>query len=509
MKAFAKLSYAVATTRVTGHWWPEGQQDAIMKSKFIGRCGASVVALATTLALAPNAWADATTDVGPATVTLGGFLAAESAYRERSESADIGSSFSGIPFSNATNGHYSEFRFTARQSRLSVLAQGNVNPDTHLAFYSELDFLGAAQTANSNESNSYNLRIRNVYGTVDWDAEGVELLAGQNWSLATLNGHGITPRNEIIPATIDAQYSVGFTWARQPQIRIVKNFDHQFWLALSAENPQTTFAGGPGGPGSLTGISIINSHVGGSLLDGNNNFSINHVPDIIGKAAWEPIIGDAQPLHVEVYGLYRDFYDRVDVTSAANVLGLPVNNSNHDVSGGGVGGGITWAAIPKILDLQVSGLTGTGIGRYGSGQLPDVTFRPDGTEAPITDNIILLGATWHATPMLDIYTYAGQEAEHPKYFNVTAGAATTHFGVGNPAVVTTGCGTENASCSVNIQAENQINAGFWWKIYQGKFGSFRYGMQYSYTHLTSFAGVGGHAPTDDNMVFTSIRYYPF
>jgi hypothetical protein len=480
-----------------------------MKMKSIGRGCASLGALLAMMAVTPNAWADATTDVGPATVTLGGFLAAEGVYRERSESADIGSSYSGIPFPNSTNAHYSESRFTARQSRLSVLAQGDANADTHLAFYSEFDFLGAAQTANSNESNSYNLRIRNVYGTVDWDAEGLELLAGQSWSLATLNGHGITPRNEVIPATIDAQYSVGFAWARQPQIRIVKNFDHQFWLALSAENPQTTFAGGPGALQTLTGISATFNHAGGSLLDANNNFSINHVPDIIGKAAWEPVIGDSQPLHMEVFGIYRSFYDRVDVTSASNVLGLPVGNANHNVDGGGVGGGITWNAIPKILDLQVSGMTGTGIGRYGSGQLPDVTFRPDGTEAPITESMILLGATWHATPMLDIYTLAGQEAEHPKYFNVTAGAATTHFGVGNPAVATSGCAIENASCSVNVEAENEISAGFWWKIYQGRFGSFRYGMQYSYTHLDSFAGIGGHAPTDDSMVFTSIRYYPF
>ena len=481
-----------------------------MNRKFVRRLGASAIALASIAVTATTAMADATTDVGPATVTLGGFLAAEGVYRGRSETADIGSSFSGIPFPNSANAHYSESRFTARQSRLSVLAQGNANADTHLAFYGEFDFLGAAQTANSNESNSYNLRIRNVYGTVDWDAEGIELLAGQSWSLATLNNHGITPRNEVIPATIDAQYSVGFTWARQPQIRVVKNFDHQFWLALSAENPQTTFAGGPGGPGSLAGIFIINNHAGGSLLDANNNFSINHVPDIIGKAAWEPVIGDFQPLHMEVYGLYRSFYDRVDVTSAANVLGLPVGNNNHNMDGGGVGGGITWSIIPKILDLQVSGLTGSGIGRYGSGQLPDVTFKPDGTEAPINENIILLGATWHATPMLDLYTYAGQEAEHPKYFDVTTSPTTTaHLGLGNPAVVTSGCATEGAGCSVNIQAENQINAGFWWKIYQGKYGSFRYGMQYSYTHLTSFAGVGGHAPTDDSMVFTSIRYYPF
>jgi hypothetical protein len=477
-----------------------------MKSKFIGRCGASVVALATTLAMAPNAWADATTDVGSATVTLGGFLASEGLYRSRNEGADIGSTFSGIPFPSTNTAHTSELRFSARQSRLSILVQGNADSNTHLAFYGEFDFMAGPGSANSNESNSYSPRIRNLYGTVDWDAEGIELLAGQNWSLLTLNSHGITPRNEVPTTTIDAQYSVGFNWARQPQIRVVKNFDHQVWLALSVENPQTTFAGGPGA-GTITGLNVVDSIAGSSEFDkAATTLSLNHVPDVIGKVAWEPMIGDSQPLHIEAFGLYRSFYDRIEVTSAANALGLPVGNNNSNVSGGGFGGSIAWSAIPKVLDLQITGMTGTGIGRYGSGQLPDVTIRPNGQLAPIRETTALLGVTWHATPMLDIYAYAGQEAEQPKYFNV----GTSHLGIGNPAVVTTGCAIELGSCSVNLQAENQINGGFWWKIYQGKFGSFRYGMQYSYTHLDSFAGAGGiHAPTDDSMVFTSIRYYPF
>ena len=84
------------------------------------------------------------------------------------------------------------------------------------------------------------------------------------------------------------------------------------------------------------------------------------------------------------------------------------------------------------------------------------------------------------------------------------------LGIGNPAVVNIGCATELGSCSVNLEAENQINGGFWWRLYQGRFGSFRFGAQYSYTKLESFAGANGaHAPTDDSMVFTSIRYYPF
>ena len=80
----------------------------------------------------------------------------------------------------------------------------------------------------------------------------------------------------------------------------------------------------------------------------------------------------------------------------------------------------------------------------------------------------------------------------------------------SPAVTSSGCGA-------NIEAENQITAGFWWKAYQGKFGSFRFGMQYSYTKVLPFSGVNGagaaapyvHTSTDDSMVFTSIRYYPF
>jgi hypothetical protein len=48
-----------------------------------------------------------------------------------------------------------------------------------------------------------------------------------------MNGEGIIPRKEVTPLTIDAQYVPGFTWARQPQFRIVKDFDKKFWLGLS------------------------------------------------------------------------------------------------------------------------------------------------------------------------------------------------------------------------------------------------------------------------------------
>ena len=121
-----------------------------------------------------------------------------------------------------------------------MLTQGDVDPVTHLSGYGEVDFLGAAQTANSNESNSFNLRARHLYLTVDNDFFGAHLLAGQTWSLATMNTKGIVPRKEDIPLTIDAQYVPGFVWQRTPQIRLVKDFDYNISAAISAENPATT-----------------------------------------------------------------------------------------------------------------------------------------------------------------------------------------------------------------------------------------------------------------------------
>ena len=347
-------------------------------------------------------------------LTIGGFAAAEGVYRSKSELADIGSSFAKIPFANNVLNHVEETRGTARQSRLSLLAEGDINPDTHAAFYTELDFLAGAQTGNSNESNSFSPRIRNVYGTLDWDhvdgIANVHLLAGQNWSLATMNTKGITPRNELPPPTIDAQYVVGFAWARQPQVRLTADFiDKQLWVAVSAENPATTLASAATGTGTTaSGITATTGGTSTSQFDNTNTITFNHVPDVIAKVAFEPNLFGSRPLHMEVYGIYRDFYDRVNVATI-NALGLPAGINNQDTSSGGVGGGITWTAIPKLLDLEASALTGRGIGRYGSGQLPDAVVGPDGKLKPITETMFMAGATLHATPPIDLYFFGGEE----------------------------------------------------------------------------------------------------
>jgi hypothetical protein len=440
------------------------------------------------------------------TVTLGGFFAGESVYRSREEYADIGSTFSGIPYPNSAQAHADEFRMTARQSRITGLVQGDVDPVTHLAGYGELDFLGAAASANSNQSNSYQPRIRVMYSTVDWDVPGIELLAGQNWSLMTMTANGMSPRTEDIPPTIDAQYVVGFNWTRQPQLRLVKDFDDQVWVGVSAENPQTTFAGTvPDVPGLY--YNSGNGFNGGTGTAGSEynpgiTLSINHAPDIIGKIAVEPDALD-KLVHLEVFGLYRDFYDNYGtLTNLSNV-------TQHDVSGGGFGGSALIKLVPGIFDIQADAMYGNGIGRYGSAALPDVTFKPDGQIAPLIENMEMVGGTWHTTPDLDIYLYAGRDHDDPRAFDV----GTSAYGYGNPLYVNTGCFSLTAGltakCVGNTQEVDQIATGLWEVPYIGDYGKIRVGLEYSYTDRKAFDGVGGRPSTNDNMIFTSFRYYPF
>jgi hypothetical protein len=459
------------------------------------------------------------------TITPGGFLEAAGIFRTRNEESDLISSFSKIPLANNAVGHTQELRFSARQTRLSLLVQGNINETTQAAFYSEFDFLGAAQTANSNETNSFTPRVRHLYGTVDWNASGWHLLAGQNWSLVTMNTKGITPRNELPPPTIDAQYLPGFVFARQPQLRLTKDFDDkQVWLAVSVENPQTTFTGATA-PGVValtgaTGSPLTTSPSAGisasSVFTNINTFSLNHVPDVIGKVVFEPNIGGARPVHLELFGLYRDYYDRINI--GTNTLGLPVGINNSDVSGGGVGGGLTVTVVPKLLDVEGSFLTGTGIGRYGAASLPDATLQPNGKIVPIPETMFMGGATLHATPDLDIYVFGGQESETAKPFNAGGG----FFGYGNPHFVNAGCLAEVPTggtalvCTGNVKSVDQITVGLWDRIYSGSYGYFRVGLQYSHTDLDTFGGAnalgvpGSLAPkTSDDMIFTSFRFYPF
>ena len=96
-------------------------------------------------------------------ITPVGFVAAETVTRQRANESDINTPFNSIPYPGNALAHIGENAFTARQSRLGLLAESKVG-NTKLTGYWEADFLGTGVTSNNRQSNSYVLRQRILYG---------------------------------------------------------------------------------------------------------------------------------------------------------------------------------------------------------------------------------------------------------------------------------------------------------------------------------------------------------
>jgi len=295
-------------------------------------------------------------------------------------------------------------------------------------------------------------------------------------------------------------------------------------------------------------------------------YSVNKAPDIIIKAAADPRYG-----HYELFGIISTFRNRIypcgvvgtnakdtappatTTTIACSVDGSTSPSSigafNDTRTGGGLGASLRVPLFTKKLDLAVKGVAGDGIGRYGSAQLADLTFRPDGTQALIRTAHGLGELEFHANPKLDVYAYFGAEyawrAAYQGYNSITvtktpaipattttpaiAATTTTTFklnqigGYGSPFANNSGCSTENpptnqltpsggGTCAGDTRVIMEGTLGFWHKFYQGPKGGLRWGLQYSYFTRNGWSGnnntaVGVSPKAVENGVWTSFRYY--
>jgi hypothetical protein len=469
-------------------------------------------------------------------MTWGGFLAAETAFRQHNTVSDLGTPFAAIPYPFSPQYSEHEFRGSARNSRLSLLVEGTIDPVQKLAGYYEMDFYGTGITSNYNQTNSWDMRLRQAHITYDNTDWGFHLLAGQAWSLATQNIVGITPRKENIPLTIEANYVVGFNFARSWQLRFAEDFGQGFWGAISLENPAeqvfgTASAGAIANNGTVNGLIVNWANPGNTFLSSSalptNVFNTETAPDVIGKLAYDAYDWG----HFEALGMVRFFTDSVftcapgtfSLVTGACVLGstVPGSATSHITTGWGVGGSALVHIVPQYVDVQGSVLYGRGIGRYGAAQAaPDVVVASDGTLSPITALQALGGIVLHPWEGLDIYGYGGFERADEKLFAAAVGPGGV-IGFGNPNVNNNGCGlVTNASFSTvgptNCAAINKevdmITAGFWQNIWKGSYGRLTAGLQWEWIQRKSFdtgPGLGGAVSTTDNVFLTALRYYPF
>src|SRR5882724_2682243 len=493
---------------------------------------------------------------GPATIkykgvniTPGGFIAAETAYRQRAESADINTQLNGIPYPGNALGKVSENVFSARQTRATMLVESKVGP-AKLTGYFEMDFLGAGTTSNNRQSNSYVFRQRQLWAQAAFDS-GFSITGGQMWSLATENRKSIQNRQEALPMMIDPQYVVGFTWQRAYALRATQSLlGNKLTLGVSIEGPQTTL-GGRGFSAFTTAAGAVSQNFwyaapgnGGGLNNAfdTTGYAQNRAPDVVAKAAIDPGWG-----HYEVFGIVSQLRARIypcAVVSdiAAGTVGTTTYTGpqigcaaapgaitptsagafNDSRTGGGGGASLRVPLFAKKLDFGVKGIYGDGIGRFGSSQLADATARPDGTLAPIRTGHGLGILEFHPNAKLDIYAYGGAEyaarAAYTGYLSVRAttttiapaggGPVTTTTtvtrsntgigGYGSPFANNTGCSTENppvnqltpnagGTCAGDSRVVIEGTLGFWHKIYQGPKGGFRWGMTYSYLTRTGWS----------------------
>lgn len=450
-------------------------------------------------------------------ITPVAFFAAEGFYRQRTLEADMPSSYNALPFSRTAQGQLSEFRGSARQSRLGVLGEGRLSQVTATGYF-EGDFLSAGTSSNSNESNSYTFRVRQFWAQAAFKS-GVTITGGQTWSLLAANKQGIAVRGEIVPATIDAQYVPGFDWARQFSARLTYRASPHFTIAGSLEEPQTTVT--VRGNNYNPNVLPLYAQLGGGALNGTANYSYDVAPDAIVKLAFD------QPgvAHFEVKALGRIMRDRIYTVIPASGTTAASNGgaTNYTTTAGGVGASL-FLPIQKTVDIGLNALYGRGIGRYGTSQLADATFNAQGQLVPIRAAHGLATIDLHATPALDIYAYGGGE-----YAYRTAGVNTAGkpIGYGSALVNNTGCETEllpasttgpaTGTCNADTRFVAQGTGGFWYRFYRGTRGTVQFGIQYSHTeratwssNATASAATGGprvQPLATDNMVYTSFRYY--
>jgi len=527
-EASTKATEAVNTTA-------EVKSTAVSLNSTVSDLKASNEALKTTVAT-EQAAAQKAEETGPTTIKYkgisispGGFLAAETVFRNRATSGDINTPFTGIPYPNNALSKVTENNFSARQTRATLLAETNIGAAKVTGYY-EGDFFGAGTTSNNRQSNSYVFRQRQLWANVTWE-NGFSVAGGQMWSLVTESKKGIANRQEALPLQIDLQYVVGWAWQRAYSFRVVKDFG-KYAVAASIEGPQTTI----GGRGFPANFFVNAPGAGGGLFNAFDatGYTVNRAPDFLVKATYDPGWG-----HYEVVGILSNFRNRVYPCGALS-LALPAGCAtatsvtgafNDSRVGGGAGATARFPLFAKKLDLAAHVQGGDGIGRFSSAQLADVTARPDGTLAPIHSYAWLGSLEGHPNPKLDVYAYFGGEyAARAAYTFTNAAGNPVPVGYGSALFNNSGCaaevfpggpgapGNSGTTCTGDIHHIIEGTLGFWHKFYNGPKGRVQWGLQYSYltkygwsgNNFNSATGVAGpslrpHAV--DNMVFTSFRYY--
>jgi hypothetical protein len=442
-------------------------------------------------ALAPVASSSAQSDnvasplqihIGDATITPVGFMDFTALFRTTDVGSSIGTNFGGIPFNNATLGKLTEWRESAQNSRVGIRVDATVHGAKILG-YLESDFLGSAPANLAVTSNSDPLRLRLYW--VDVQKSGVEILAGQSWSMLTPNRNGLSalPADIFYSQLMDTNYQLGLTWSRQTQFRFIVHPTETIAAGLSFESAEQ-YIGGTNGIGAVTIPSALATAYGTELDNGGTTLTVPNVhPDIIGKISFDPKSSNGLHQHIEIAGLFRTF-------KTYN----PVSGNNYNAHGYGGSVNVNFELF-KNFHIVSNNFFSDGGGRYIFGQAPDLIVRADGSLSAVHAGSTVDGFEYQFGPAL-LYAYYGGLYTRKNYDIDPA--------TGKPV----GWGYPGSGATQN-RIIQEPSFGLTQTFFKDpKYGALQLILQYSYLTRNPFVvpSTASASNAHTNMIFADLRY---
>ena len=465
--------------------------------------------------------------LGDALFKVGGFLDATAFFRTTNVGSGIGTSFGSIPFSNTVAGRLTETRFTAQNSRLSLMFQTPVGESTNVKAYVESDFLGFQPSNAYETSNSDSFRLRLYWAQVTHGK--FEFLGGQTWSFLVPNRQGLSPMPQDLFYTqvMDTNYQVGLPWTRALEFRFIYHPTKEWAMGVALEDPQQYIGNAvvlpptPAGPApsGTTSTSVYTNQVdnGANALPATSGGTAtpNLFPDVIAKIAYDPVV-DGKHMHVEVSGVLSQFKLFTPATS--------VTPAFHETATGG-GGSVNFnLELVKNFHLVINSMFGDGTGRYLFGLGPSLIVKPSGSPGLVHAYSGLGGFEWQPNSKFLLYAYYGgayfqrntgiqcfvQPVATPAS-SATSLATTTPTPVCNSTPSSTpfyiGFGYPSSSSSANKSIQ-EPTIGYVQTLWRNpKWGALQIITQYSYlTRAPWFVAVNAPKNAHLSMVYADVRY---
>ena len=454
--------------------------------------------------------------LGNALFRVGGFIDATAFFRTTNLGSGIGTSFGGLPYSNSVAGRLTETRFSAQNSRITLMFQTPVG-SANVKAYVESDFLGFQPSNAFQTSNSDSLRLRLYWAQVTTGK--FEFLAGQTWSFLVPNRQALSPMPGDLFYTLnmDTNYQVGLPWTRALEFRFIYHASKEWAMGVALENPQqyignaVTLPLSPAGPAVAGSVatSVYTNQVdnGANALPATSGGTgtPNLFPDVIAKIAYDPVV-NGKHMHVEAAGVMSQFKLFTPATSVTPAF-------TQTATGGG--GSLNFnLELFKNFHLILNDTFGDGTGRYIFGLGPSLIVKPDGSPGLVHAYSGLGGIEWQPNSKFQFYAYYGGA-----YFNRNYGIQCFVQPVVPPAVLPAcnatpsskpfyvGFGFPGSSGAANKSIQ-EPTIGYIQTLWRNPhWGALQMITQYSYvTRAPWFVAVNQPKNAHLSMVYADVRY---